>query len=121
MAKANVTRKWIKENFICISVGYCELPHLLWYQNASYYTCGVYGWNFDAYTFGNYAITTGYRNMINDISKNYNSLIYEYDSKARQIINNQEYKGNKRDDVNYLLKEFLTKVFDIPSDRLFIF
>lgn len=120
MAKANVTRKWIKENFINISVEYCGLQYLLWYQNASYYTCGLYGWNFDAYTFGKYAITTGYRNMINDISKDYNSLIYEYNSKAETIINNQEYKGDKREDVNSLLTEFLTKVFAIPSDKLFI-
>ena len=121
MAKAKVTRKWIKDNFICISVGYCDLQYLLYYQNADYYTCGVYGWNFDCYTFGDYAITTGYRNMIDNIPKDYSSLIHEYNNKAREIVENWDYKGDKRQDVNKLLKEFLCKVFEKSEDRFYIY
>lgn len=122
MAKAKVTRRWIRENFTCMSIGYCDLQYLLWYQNPAYYTCGVYGWNFDCYIFGDYAITTGYRNMIDDIKKDYYSLVREYNDKARKIIENWDYKEeNKRQDVNNLLKEFLSRVLDIPEDRLCIF
>ena len=121
MAKAKVTRKWIKDNFTCISVGYCNLQYLLHYQNKDYFTCGVYGWNFDSYTFGNYAITTGYRGMINNITKDYTALIYEYERKAREIVEDWNYKGDKRQAVNKLLKEFLSKVFDVAEDRFYIY
>ena len=121
MAKLRTTRKWIKDNFTCISVGYCDLQYLLYYQNEDYYTCGVYGWNFDCYTFGDYAITTGYRGMIDNIPKDYSSLIHEYNNKAREIVENWDYKGDKRQDVNKLLKEFLSKVFEKPEDRFYIY
>lgn len=121
MAKCRTTRKWINENFLCISAGYCDLQYLLYYQNEDYYTCGVYGWNFDCYTFGDYAITTGYRNMIDNIPKDYSSLIHEYNNKAREIVENWEYKGDKRQDINKLLKEFLSKVFEKPEDRFYIY
>ena len=121
MAKAKVTRKWIKDNFTCINVGYCNLQHLLHYQNKDYFTCGVYGWNFDIYTFGDYAITTGYRGMINNVTKDYTALIYEYERKAREIEEDWNYKGDKRQAVNKLLKEFLSKVFDVAEDRFYIY
>lgn len=121
MAKANVTRKWISNNFRCCSVGYGDLQNLLYYQSADYYTCGVYGWNFDIYTFGDYAITTGYRGRIDDVSKDYHSLIHEYDSKARELLKNMWTKDSKelRKEVNELLKEFLGKVFDIEDTSRF--
>ena len=122
MPKAKVTRKWVKDNYYCCSVGYCDLQNLLHYQSASYYTCGVYGWNMDVYTFGDYAITTGYRNMIDNVAKDYHSLIREYDDKARAIVYDWNYKGNAREDVNALLKEFLQKVFDTEdSNRFYIY
>ena len=49
-------------------------------------------------------------------------LVREYNDKAREIIENWDYKEeNKRQDVNNLLKEFLSKVLDIPEDRLWVF
>ena len=121
MAKAKVTRKWVNNNYYCCSVGYCDLQYLLHYQSADYYTCGVYGWNMDVYTFGDYAITTGYRGMIDNVSKDYHSLIREYEEKARAIVSDWNYKGNAREDVNALLKEFLSKVFDVDSNRFYIY
>ncbi len=118
MAKANVTRKWVNENYWCCSVGYCDLQNLLRYQSADYYTCGVYGWNFDIYTFGDYAITTGYRGMIDNVSKDYHSLIREYDDKARGVLKAQWEKPYEelKAEVNNLLNEFLQKVFDTSFD-----
>lgn len=124
MAKANVTRKWVNSNFYCCSVGYCDLQNLLHYQSASYYTCGVYGWNMDVYTFGDYAITTGYRGMIDNVSKDYHSLIREYDDRARELLKEQWEKPHDvlKAEVNNLLKEFLQRVFDTKdSSRFYIY
>lgn len=121
MAKARVTRKWVNDNFYCCSAGYCDLQYLLHYVSADYYTCGVYGWNFDVYTFGDYAITTGYRGMIDNVEKDYHSLIHEYDSKARELIKSQWEKPYEelKTEVNNLLKEFLQKVFDTKDTTRF--
>lgn len=121
MAKARVTRKWVRDNFYCCSAGYCDLQNLLHYVSADYYTCGVYGWNCDIYTFGDYAITTGYRGMIDNVSKDYHALIRKYDDKARGLLSKMwdvpadELKA----EVNYLLKEFLQKVFDTKDTTRF--
>lgn len=124
MAKANVSRKWVRDNYYCCSVGYCYLQNLLRYQSASYYTCGVYGWNFDVYTFGDYAITTGYRGMIDNVQKEYDSLIREYEDKARELLKEMWKKPYEelKTEVNNLLKEFLQKVFDTEdSNRFYIY
>lgn len=112
MTKCKTTRKWIASNYTCVSVGYCSLQYLLRYQNASYYTCGVYGWNFDVFTFDDYAITTGYRGMISHVK----GLDYEttetYEKKAEKICNDLSIPyEDKRRRVNFLLKEYLEKVF----------
>ena len=124
MAKANVTRKWVKANYYCCSVGYCDLQNLLHYQSAHFYTCGVYGWNMDVYTFGDYAITTGYRGMIDNVKKDYHSLIREYETKAREVLNRKRdektsfdnFYNQQKKEINDLLNEFLQKVFDTSFD-----
>lgn len=112
MAKAKVTRKWVRNNFYCISVGYCDLQNLLHYVSPDYYTCGVYGWNFDVYTFGDYAITTGYRSMI-DNCRHEDFSCSEWDDKAREIIKNHSWNDydRTRKEVNSLLEDFLKKTF----------
>lgn len=130
MSKIKTTRKWVNANFYCCSVGYCDLQNLLRYQSASYYTCGVYGWNMDVYTFGDYAITAGYRGMIDNVAKDYHSLIREYDDKAREVLNRKRnemtsfdnFYNQQKKEVNNLLKEFLQKVFDTEdSNRFYIY
>ena len=124
MAKANVSRKWVNSNYYCCSAGYCDLQNLLYFQSASYYTCGVYGWNFDVYTFGDYAITTGYRGMIDNVKKDYYSLVREYEDRAKVLVN--EYhdlwkdEEAKKEEVNNLLREFLSKVFDVDGNRFYV-
>lgn len=129
MAKANVSRKWVNNNYYCCSVGYCDLQNLLYFQSVSYYTCGVYGWNFDVYTFGDYAITTGYRGMIDNVKKDYYSLVHEYEDRAKKLVSeyhelwkDKEKMEAKKEEVNNLLKEFLQKVFDTKdSNRFYIY
>lgn len=111
-----VTRKEVAGFYTCYGCGYGDLQYLLKYQNRRYYTCGVYGWNFDVFTFGNYAITTGYRGMIHHVNRQY-ELEREYDEKARDIIYN--HAENAPELVNGLLEEFLRKVFNDDSIRVY--
>lgn len=110
MAKVEVTRKWIARNYTCCGVGYCHLQHLLWFQSSCFYTTGVYGWNFDSYIFGDYCITTGYRNMIHHVeAKNVN----EYDDKASEILKDSSLSyEEQKNKVNSQLKQFLEKTFN---------
>lgn len=64
--KTRITRNELKKNFdLIIKVPYCKLQYVLEEQEAVYYNNGVYGWNYDVYSFnfGSYkvAICTGYR------------------------------------------------------------
>ena len=91
MVKAKTTRKWVNENYYCVSFGYCELQYLLTFQEPRFYTCGVYGWNFDVYVFTcDYAITTGYRGMIENVYSRKGFVNHEYihnlESKAEKIV-----------------------------------
>jgi hypothetical protein len=109
MAKAEVTRKWVASNYTCCGVGYCDLQFLLRFQSKRFYTCGVYGWNFDVYTFGDYAITTGYRNMVHHVqTKN----VSQYDNEARAILNDNSLTWEEqKEKVNSLLEQFLEETF----------
>lgn len=102
------TKKQIEQNYYCIAVGYCQLQHLLSYANSPYYTAGIYGWNFDVYTFEyrgcNVAICTGYRGMPG-IHLDYN-MEQGFDNRAKNIIADNE--GNKRERLNALIQEFLS-------------
>jgi len=86
-----------------VMAGYCDLQHLLHYHNASAYTCGVYGWNFDVYHVYSLTICTGYRGMPGRRANN----IREYDEKARALVNNWDMPyDDKQAAVESLLCEF---------------
>ena len=113
------TRKWVAYMYTCYGTGYCDLQYLLKYQSRDYYTTGVYGWNFDVYTFGDYAITTGYRGMIHHIDRNF-ELDRKYDDMAREIIYNKELSWeDQKIKVNALLEEYLRKVFEDDSIKVY--
>tara|TARA_R100001230_G_C5646273_1_gene151854 strand:+ start:526 stop:921 length:396 start_codon:yes stop_codon:yes gene_type:complete len=65
--KIKTTKKQIRDNVHpdnLFSVGYCDLQHLLRFENAFAYSCGVNGWSCDYYEFEHnnqkYVISTGY-------------------------------------------------------------
>lgn len=102
--KTKVTARKIKENYSkIIEVGYCDLWYLLQGSEANYYTCGVYGWNADVYTFGNVAIVTGYRPFGNIQPKNVN----KYNERAKEIWSKNWKYEDKVKKVNQLLDMFL--------------
>lgn len=117
MTKRKVTGKWLKDNLNCISVGYCDLQYLLQYESPLYYNCGVYGWNYDVYVIGNYALCTGYRGMPSTVKtvKNKYDIEIEYDRKAEKIINEwtsfstDEFK-KKKERLSGLISEMIEKI-----------
>lgn len=93
-----------------ISIGYCEAQSLLSFIDASAYTCGVYGWNFDMYEIHGTAICTGYRGMPAGLEYDYNKL-KELELAAEKI--RADYKRpykERKDEVEKLLIKFIDKV-----------
>lgn len=117
MAKCKVTGKWLKENYSCVSLGYCDIQWLLHYESPLYYNSGLYGWNYDAYIIGDYALCTGYRGMPSTVKtvENKYDIAREYDRKAEKIINEglnfstDEFK-NKKERLSEILSEMLEKI-----------
>lgn len=113
MAKAKVTRKWLSENYYCCGVGYCELQYLLHFADVRYYTCGVYGWNFDAYIVRvdntDYCITTGYRGMIREFTAR---NVHLFDERAKKYVTARDLtQEEKKAKVNELLTKFIEVTF----------
>lgn len=107
--KIKVTKKEIVSNYnnvICI--GYCALQSLLNYENARFYTCGVYGWNLDIYEINNNTvIVTGYRPFGN-IKVDYDTQ-RKYEAEAQRIDYDHTIKYEARKEaIKNLLNEFVT-------------
>lgn len=116
--KVRTTAKSIREGWDNgkLQIGYCAAFNLLRCREPFAYTCGVYGWNFDAYYVHGYTITTGYRGMIGK-SANY-ALLKEYDEKAKAIWEGRQFANDAPDwderaaMVDDLLKEYLRREFE---------
>jgi len=105
--KFKTTRKAVVEGSMnLVSVGYCDLDHLLMYHEPVAYTCGVYGWNFDVYKIDGLTICTGYRGMPGRTANKY----WEYERAARAIYYdyNRPYE-ERRAEIEKLLKEFIAQ------------
>jgi len=108
--KTKTTQKEIKSRFKkIVCVGYCDLQHLLYYQNPTYYTTRREGWASDIYIFDDIAISTGYAPFGN-IKVKYD-VLRKYDSTARKIVGNWDIKHDtKVKKINKLLEKFLKEV-----------
>lgn len=110
--KVRVTQRKIRENYRnIIAVGYCDLQYLLRYEEARYYTAGVYGWNADIYEIdSNTVIVTGYRPFSGTLNVDY-TKVREYDEKASKIQfdYSKSYEKNA-EKVRKLLKKFIEEV-----------
>ena len=94
-----------------VSIGYCGAQHLLWFRQPFAYTCGVYGWNFDAYDINGVIITTGYRGMVGE-HVDYD-VLKKYENEARAVL--QDYKRpfeDRKADVEALLNQFIEEVYN---------
>lgn len=66
MIKQKVTSKFVKDVFgvqNIINVRYCKIDKWLHRLSPMFYTCGIYGWNYDVYNLSGFAICQGYRNI----------------------------------------------------------
>ena len=103
--KTQVTRKKLMQYYNCVGVGYCALQNLLNYFSPQYYNSGLYGWNFDAYTFGDVAIITGYRNVPNYADY---QIVQKYEKMAENLLK-QNYEI-RRSEAERLLNDFIREV-----------
>lgn len=79
--KIKTTRKELYNKFARAYTVDC--PHLFSLADVRpfAYTCGVYGWNFDAYEVGGVLLCAGYRGMIGPRLE----IASKYEQKARKI------------------------------------
>lgn len=105
--KLKTTTKAIKSGSARIyQVGYCDLQTLLRSQSPFAYTCGLYGWNYDAYDLGGgVTLCTGYRGMPGA------RLDYKqadaFEQRARAIMDNHAVSWEQKDtDLAALYVEF---------------
>lgn len=110
--KFKITRRELKENYRCVAVGYCDLQYLLHYCSPIAYNSGVYGWNYDVYTFEQYstniAICEGYRGYPG-IPIDYNIYI-KYEAKAKEIIYGDSPCQLQKANLNHLIRDFLDEI-----------
>lgn len=93
--------KQVKENYYVFSLGYCDAPHILKKSNKLGYTCGVYGWNSDVFTFNDVAVSTGYRpfhNVTDKQNEEGKKIIMKYEKKAKKA---EESFDAKKHNYNY--------------------
>ena len=112
MAKVKTTAKAIKKAYSnIITIGYCDMAHLLSYCTPAYYTCGINGWNCDVYIIDdNTVIATGYR----PVSGNLHSyeLVKKYNEKAKSEIYghwNIDYQEQKKI-ASQMLADFVKEI-----------
>lgn len=98
---AQVTKKQILNAYDKVySIPYCMAQSILSRETPRFYTCGVYGWNADIYTFGNVAIATGYRPFGESNEKSF-EIIRKLERKAYA----SNHSGKRRSYVGKLLAE----------------
>ena len=113
MSKVKFTRSEVNRCFNRVyRAGYCELYPLYRDSEAIGYNCGVYGWNFDIYTFpGRVAITSGYRSMCGaDLPERCKKILrnaekYYRERKFKDYSTLDKYIAQKRRDFEKALQE----------------
>lgn len=92
--KYRISQKETKENFTRVfKVGYCEIKDIEYFLSPEAYNSGIYGWNYDLFAFGLYAITTGYRPIGEYTDEHFIKTINDiaYDCQ-RKYINNKKFR-----------------------------
>jgi len=109
--KYKTTKKAVKNGYYkIISVGYCELQHLLKGVNPVAYSTRAEGWACDYYDINGVCICEGYAPISSQNTKEIPyDKVREYDNKAREVI--QDLRSGGWEDIknalNDLLREFI--------------
>ena len=106
MKKIKVTKKEMRDNYLILGAGYCNMQFLLNYQKPVAYSAGVYGWACDYYDVNGIVISTGYSYINTKNMRNDYNLINKYEKKAEKIYydHNLKYDTKKRKSNNLLYK-----------------
>lgn len=112
--KYRTTKKAVKAGYGTIyAIGYCNLQHLLYFNNPVGYTANQYGWACDIYDMGNgVAITTGYSPIGTHIEYD---LIYSFDQQAANIIHDYSIPY---DEKSFMLKRLLRRFLSLAPSHL---
>lgn len=118
--KIKVTQKEIKKRYSNIlAIGYAEYYHLLDKYKATFYTCGVYGWNADIIIdyATDTAIVTGYRTFGDRLNDKQLTIFEKYNDKARKLKELQKtyYYDDEKIKNN---KKFLSTRLEIIFDKM---
>lgn len=107
--KVRVSAKELRQRFggRTITLGTFSPNYLMVYNSPDYYTCGVYGWNFDAVVIGNTLICWGDRGTFGKHA-DYDRIQF-YENKAREIYHH--YYSSSKDEavkkIDELLRDFI--------------
>ena len=111
--KSRITAKTLRTIFKdkVITLGTQQPYYLLRYHNPDWYTCGVYGWNFDAYDIDGVLIMWGDRGTFGKRA-DYDRIKF-YEDKAKEICG-ELYKTQTQDQVRLrldgLIKDFIGEI-----------
>lgn len=114
MSKYKISKKEMYSSYdYIISVPYCELQHLLAFEQEFAYSAWQQ-WNCDYYDVDGILICTGYNPIKAKRSKSCYEINHKYDEKARELtskpyINEEEY-NNRKLMVRNLLKKYIDEV-----------
>lgn len=115
--KKEVTKKYLKAVYgndaIYFSDGAAQT--LFPSSDADYYTCGVYGWNFDAWAVNGYLINSGYRGSFGiyapyELTKKYNQKAEEL--RAKYTFSSEKDYREYKEKLYLLQKEFIKVVLN---------
>lgn len=122
MSKIKITNKDVKNYYNRIlDCGSQSAGYLLGYSSARFYNCGVYGWNYDIYDFGDTCLMIGDRTGSFGRKADY-SMLHDYNEKARTIYNNWDLSTEeKKNQIDNLISEFIELSFrKLETDNITI-
>lgn len=119
MLKCKVTKKDLLDNYYyVISCGYCDTQYLLRREAPRFYYSNIYGWRFDVYEIeNNFIITDGYEYLKRHKKQSkIIEIIQKYDNKAKNIIQNNNYK-NINTNLNKNLEKCIKEIKEILQNE----
>lgn len=116
--KTHVTNKFLKSYEIRLSCGYCELQSLLSHETPRFYNAGIYGWNFDTYTFfvetkegiKSVALSTGYRNTQGTLIDY--ATVQKYEKKANKTRKTLKTYNGIRNALYRLIEQLINETIE---------
>lgn len=87
--------------------GYANLQHLTKYAKELGYNYGIYGWNWTAYSFPDFVLVTGYRNLCGTEMKE----AEKFDKEASEIIHEYYDTFGSKPSLTGLLDEVTHELF----------